>query len=200
MEGSIFDFHRLWEEILERSKESDDPNFAEFPVYLKKIYPKEPKLEELDCYREYLSLFVVSGELYGKEFLNDCDMSRDECILLLKLVAASFSSTYEVAYLKDEDKLELTIHVTSGDQSITKKLQEIWSFQVYTLYRIYLEEQLHLEFLLASGERDVKGQRKQRLSVFEKEMARCVFDLHGLSGGRGVGRSIDEELDDLLNS
>ena len=48
MEGSIFDIHRLWEEILERSKESEDPNFAEFPVYLKKIYPKEPKLEELD--------------------------------------------------------------------------------------------------------------------------------------------------------
>ncbi len=200
MDGFIFDIHSLWKDILERSKESDNPDLAGFPDYLEKKYPGEPELEELTCYKEYLSQFVLNEELCGKEFLNDCDMSRDECILLLKLVAASSSSTYEVAYLKDVDKLELTIHVTSGGQSITKKLQEIWSFQVYTLYQIYLEEQLHLEFLLASGERVAEGERKQRLSIFEKEMARCIFDLHGISGGRGSVVSIDDQLDDLLNS
>ena len=200
MDGYIFDIHSLWKDILKRSKESDDPDFADFPDYLEKNYPGAPELEELTCYKAYLSQFVLNEELCGKEFLNDCDMSRDECILLLKLVAASFSSTYEVAYLKDADMLELTIHVTSGDQSVTKKLQEIWSFQVYTLYQIYLEEQLHLEFLFATGERDVEGQRKQRLSFFEEEMARCANDLHGSSGGHGGGRSVDDELDELLRS
>ena len=200
MDGYIFDIHSLWKDILERSKESDNPDLAEFPDYLEKKYPGEPELEELTCYKEYLSQFVLNEELCGKEFLNDCDMSRDECILLLKLVAASFSSTYEVAYLKDADMLELTIHVTSGGQSITKKLQEVWRFQVYTLYQIYLEEQLHLEFLFADGDRAVEGERKQRLSIFEKEMARCANDLHGSSGGHGGGRSVDDELDELLRS
>lgn len=200
MEGSIFDIHRIWEEILKRSMESANPDLEEFPKYLEKIYPKEPKLEELDCYKDYLSQFVVNEELYGKGFLNDCDISRDECILLLKFVAASFSTTYEVTYLKDEDKLELSIHVTSGDESMVKKLQDIFRFQIYSMFRIYLEEQLHLEFLLADGERGIIAERKQRLTIFEKKMARCLNDLHGLSGGRGVGKSIEDELDDLLNS
>lgn len=200
MDGSIFDIHQLWQDILERSKESDNKKLAEFPDYLEKKYPDEPKLEDFVFYKEYLSQFVLNGELYGKEFLNSCDMSFDECFLLMRLAAASFSSTYEVAYLKDEDKLELTFHVTSGDRSITKKLQELWSFQIYTLYKIYLEEQLHLEFLFADGEMDVNDERTVRLSIFEKEMAKCVDALHGTSGRRNGGKSIEEELDELLKS
>ena len=200
MDGFLFDIHRLWEDILKSSKESSNPGLARFPDYLAEKYPEEPKLEDLACYREYLSQFVLNEELCGKEFLNDCDMSRDECILLLRFAAASFSSTYELAYLKDEDKLELTIHVTSGERSITKKLQDIWSFQIYSLYRIYLEEQLHLEFFLACGEEGIEDERKLRLSIFEREMARCANDLHGSSGGHGAGKSIDDMLDELLKS
>ena len=206
MDSKIFDMHELWKDILTNSKEPDNPSLEEFPTYLEKIYPAEPKLEDFDFYKEYLSQFVLNEELYGKEFLNDCDLSHDECILLLRLAAASFSSTYEVAYLKDEDKLELTIHVTSGEQSVTKKLQELWSFQIYSLYKIYLEEQLHLEFLLAKGEdgveyeRGIAGERKQRLSIFEKEMIRCTDELHGIAGGRNSARIIEDKLDELLKS
>ena len=204
MDGSIFDMHSLWEDILNRSEGSDDPNLALYPTYLKKLYPEEPKLEDFDFYKEYLSQFIINEELCGKEFLNDCDMSHDECILLLKFAAASLSSTYEVGYLKDEDKLELTFHVTSGDESITKKLQELWSFQVYKLYQIYLEEQLHLEFLLANEEEGTKDMRKMaeerrlRLSIFEKEMARCTDELHGMPGGRNIARIIEDKLEELL--
>ena len=200
MDGYIFDIHGIWEEIMNRSKESDKPALAKFPDYLEKKYSKDPRLEDFICYKEYLSRFVLNEELCGKEFLNGCDMSRDECILLLKLAAASFSSTYEVAYLKDEDKLELTFHVTNGDDSITKKLQELWSFQIYALYKIYLQEQLELEFLLANGERWIEDDRKLRLSIFEKEMARCVEDMHGSSGGHDGGKSIEDKLDELLKS
>ena len=202
MDGSVFDLKEFWQDILKKSKESDNEVFAEFPDYLEKKYPNEPKLEDFAFYKDYLSKFVLNGELYGKEFLNDSDMSFEECFLLLRFAAASFSSTYELAYLKDEDKLELTFHVTSRDQRMKKTLQELWIVQVYSLFRIYLEEQLHMEFLISERdmEVDIRDERKARLSIFEREMAKCVDALHDTSGGRNGGKSIEDELDELLKS
>lgn len=197
MEGSIFDLQEIWQSIVTRARESEES--TGFADYLEKTYP-DPKLEDFAFYKEYLSLFVLNEELYGKEFLNDCDLSADECLLLMKLAAASFSSTYELAYLPDEDKLELTFHVTSGDQKITKKLQELWSFQIDTMYRIYLEEQLHLEYSFSDEEFGLDEERNTMLAVFEKQVARCVDELHGTVSGRSGLKSIEDKLDDLLNS
>jgi hypothetical protein len=46
----------------------------------------------------------------------------------------------------------LYIAVKSGDQSIVKKVSELWSFQIQRLYEIYIEEQLNLEILRQDSE------------------------------------------------
>ena len=199
MDGFLFDIQEIWEEILNHAREAGDRE-ADFLAYLEKTYPN-PRLEDFVFYKKYLSRFVLNNELRDKEFLvdEDLDLTREECLLLMRLAAASFSSTYDLEYLPEEDKLELTFHVTSGDESITKKLQDLYDFQVYPLYRIYLEEQLHLECYMEDGmiyddEQDIQ------VSIFEKQMARCVDQLHGAAIGRSAARRIEEKLDELLRS
>lgn len=196
MEFDLFNMQEIWEEILERSQKSDDDKAKDFQRYLQ-MFPAEPKLEDFDFYRNYVSNFVLCKELCDKEFLNDLDMPTDEILLLLKFVAASFSSEYDLQYLPEEDKLELTISVQSGEQSITKKLQEIWSVQVKLLFVIYMEEQLHLDFIIAQDEDEsmiLSSERKERIALFNKKMAQCVF------AASGDTRDIESQLDDLLNS
>ena len=66
--------------------------------------------------------------------------------LLLQLTVCSFSSSYQ---LKEEDgKVELYITVSSNGIEVTKKVSELWSFQILRLFEIYIEEQLNLGNLL----------------------------------------------------
>ncbi len=61
---------------------------------------------------------------------------------------------------------ELTISVKSGDQSVVKKVSELWSFQIMRLYEIYVEEQMNLHILIKEEEKDAEailGQRHLRL-------------------------------------
>ena len=204
MDAHIFDMHRLWEEIRERSRDKDGDSDEEFAKYLDRIY-HDPDLEDFDFYKQYVSSFFLNGELYCKEFLNYCFMTHDEALLLLKLVAASFSSTYELLYLKEKDMLDLTIHVTHDGQSISKNLSQLNSIQVYTLFLIYLEEQLRLEYNLVTAVSEseqmmLTGMRRDQLTLFEKEVARCTDELHGSFDGRSSVKRIEEELEALLKS
>ena len=66
----------------------------------------------------------------------------------------------------EEDQWELTISVKSGDQSVVKKVSELWSFQIMRLYEIYVEEQMNLHILIKEEEKDAEailGQRHLRL-------------------------------------
>lgn len=199
MDANIFDFQDIWQRILERSQKEGSDALEGFAAYLEKMYPN-PALEDFAFYKDYLSRFVINEELYGKELLHESSMSYDESILLVKLAAASFSSTYDLDYLPGEDKLELTFYVKSGDKSITKKLQDLWFLQIETLFLIYFEEQLHLEYLLSTGGTPVREERKMRLNIFEKKLGQCLDKLHGHDGGSGSAESLASKLDDLLNS
>ena len=199
MDANIFDLKDIWRRILERSQKEDRDALEGFSAYLEKSYP-DPELEDFAFYKDYLSRLVINEELYGKEILQDSGMSYDESIFLMKLAAASFSSTYDLHYLPDEDKLELTFHVTSGDRSTTRKLQELWYGQIETLFLIYFEEQLHLEFVLVTGGDLVSEERKMRLRTSEKKIGKCIDKLHGQDGGSGSAESLASKLDDLLNS
>ena len=66
----------------------------------------------------------------------------------------------------EDAEWELTISVKSGDQSVVKKVSELWSFQIMRLYEIYVEEQMNLHILIKEEEKDaeaITGQRHLRL-------------------------------------
>ena len=88
--------------------------------------------------------------------------------LLLQLVGGSFSSEcmFEKESQEEGAEWELTISVKSGDQSVVKKVSELWSFQIMRLYEIYIEEQMNLHILIKEEEKDAEailGQRHLRL-------------------------------------
>lgn len=188
-ECSLFDLQSLLEDVLEHATEKKDEKFLS---YMQKYGP-EPKLEDFDFYKDYLSSFELDKELWEKELKNDCDMTPEEGRLLLQFTAASFSSEYELNYLAEDDKLRLTFHVkTSSGSVITKALDHLFGFQVTTLFQIYLDEMLHIEQKLEEDAAAVKLERYKKLALFEEKMARCRKQLQGAS--------LVSQLDDLLNS
>lgn len=72
--------------------------------------------------------------------------------LLLRLILGSFSSDYQLAMNEERNLNDLIITVKNGDQSITKTIAELWSFQILRIYEIYIEEQLNMEILRAEDE------------------------------------------------
>ncbi len=84
--------------------------------------------------------------------------------LLQRLILSSFSSDYELkAELgKDDNERELFIAVKSGDQSIVKKISELWSYQIQRLYEIYVEEQINLHILKSESEQEKNAIDQER--------------------------------------
>ena len=158
---------------------------------------EDTELEDLPIYKEYLSIFDVEQDLgslrlhYPSE-MEDC---KAEFMTLLRFVAASFSSSYELEYDKETDSVDLLITVVGGDQKITKKLFDLWSFQIRRLFEIYLEEMLNLEALrhLSKGERKaIDEERKMRFMVYQKKVRQ-------LKNKKESG-DIMSDMDDLLRS
>lgn len=82
----------------------------------------------------------------------------------------------------------------SSEQFITKKISELWSFQIMKMFDIYVNEQIELSIEDYDPEEleDFKDQRKIRLMIFEKKV-RQIHDLQGTDETLA-------KLDDLLNS
>lgn len=188
-ENSLFDLQFLLEKVLELAKEKNDEKFLS---YMQKYGP-ESKLEDFDFYKDYLSSFELDKELQEKGLKNDCDLPPEEGLLLLQFTAASFSSEYELNYLAEEDKLRLSFFVkNSAGSAITKALDHLFGFQVAMLFRIYLDEMLHIEQKLEEENAAVKMERYKKLALFEEKVDRCRKQLQGAS--------LVSQLDDLLNS
>jgi len=130
---------------------------------------------EKEPYYEYLKKFTVNDIPYKipDELSGDFDWQ-----LLFQLVAASFSSNYQLSYTNSDDVVdqisenelpELCISVSSGNASTTKKVSELYAFQILRLYEIYLEEQINLHALRCQDSNEINGidcERKLRLKKF----------------------------------
>jgi len=190
----LLDWKEIWAEILERNQITDDVENNNFARFLR-TFPEDFKLEDTDFYKSYLSKFVLDEELCAKGFYNDCDLTFEECYFFLRLVAAAFSSKYDITYLPESDKLELSIHVDNKDETVTRKLQDLFLFQIVIASRIYLEEGFKFEHEKTQSElakEMIDEDREKRLIIFEKKMQACLDAIHGLT--------IKDKLDELLNS
>lgn len=130
-------------------------------------------IEDTPFYKDYLSKFEVPFNVATPEELED-DFDWD---LLIKLVAGSFSSKYDL--LLDEGsqetipKVHLYITVRSRDQKVTKDIFELCSFQIIKLFNIYIEEQMNLFSLKAEDKEEVTAileEQNMRLAKFKKKV------------------------------
>ncbi len=169
----LFDFQGVINDIREKIKE-DDEKEKNLKSLLDGI-TEDTELEDLPLYKEYLSMFEVEQDLEGLKLhypseMEDC---KEDFMTLLRFVAASFSSSYELEYDKENDVVDLLIRVVANGQSISKKLYDLWMFQVARLFNIYLKEMLDLEALRHLSEGDKKSideERKMRFMVYQKKV------------------------------
>lgn len=157
----LFNFQAF---VAEMREKEDKKEIVE--KYEKWFWPIQGEIKEQQWYKEYLINFANHSFKVPEELQEEFDWK-----LLLQLVAWSFSSEcmFEKEKSEDsdeEDQWELTISVKSGDQSVVKKVSELWSFQIMRLYEIYVEEQMNLHILIKEEEKDAEailGQRHLRL-------------------------------------
>jgi hypothetical protein len=136
-------------------------------------------VQHLQVHREYLSKFDL-----GDIPLNlPKGLERDfNYKLLLRLGLASFST--EVNFeLSGSNNIEVLFTVKTDDAQITKRLSELWGFQILRLFQVFVEEQINMEVLAASDAEEMTTiyvQRANKLREFE-QLAEKVKMLQFLS-------------------
>ncbi len=129
------------------------------------------RLEELPFYKEYLRYYDMRGiDVRLPKFVRrsfDFD-------LLIKLIVASHSSTYDFVWSKNKE-IRLAITVCAGTRSTRKYLDELNARQIAKMYNIYLVELIELELLLYEElERNIILQgRKRNLQLFYEKKAKA---------------------------
>lgn len=105
-------------------------------------------------YSDYINkFFPYYNVIKHPEDLEDDDFDWK---LLYALVLGSFSSDYELArpntITGNKGPVELIINVTDKNgQLITKTIQELWSFQILSLFKIYILEQIDYQVSMAES-------------------------------------------------
>jgi hypothetical protein len=131
-------------------------------------YGKLPaEVEELQVFESYLSKFEFDYDILNipQDLANDFN-----CELLLQLALGSFGTEVDFV-LADNNKIDVIFKVSTIEACISKKLTELWSFQVSRLFEIFVTELLNLEYLAASDAREMEAiyaKRSIKLSAFTK--------------------------------
>ena len=186
----LFNFQNIIEELKE--KHDGEEKFEKFIEGI----DEDSIIEDMPFYKNYLSKFDVEQAFDGfnlpaveKELL-----SKDDLFLLFRLILASFSSSYDILYDKLSNSIDFSVTVTTSAQSITKKISELWSFQIIRLFEIYMNEQIELSIEDYDSDEleEFEDKRKMILMVYKKKI-RQLRDLQGT-------KETLADLDDLLNS
>ncbi len=125
-------------------------------------------LKDLPFYKEYLRFFDINGLIIQKPlFIETFDLD-----LLIKLIVASHSSTYDFTLAKDGN-IRLVIYVNIASKSAKKYFDDLDVLQIARMYSIYLDELINLENLQYDKdvEKDILLARRRELleSFYEKK-------------------------------
>jgi len=123
------------------------------------------EIQDLRFYQEYYSKIKAIPYNVPEELIEEFDWD-----LLAKLVIGSFSSDYSFESNENEKPVpEFLITVSSGKQTVSKTISELWSFQILRLYEIYLEEALKLQTVKEEDElNSIAKERKLRITIWSK--------------------------------
>lgn len=134
-------------------------------------------IEQLPFYKDYLSKFQFDWQLKVDEDFLDGLVTPDDIDFLQKLIFASFSSKYKLTLNEEWKKnpigkpvVNLGVGVTSGENSLTRTIDELWPFQVLRLFDIYMDEQINIHLFAVDEDDDdeFKTMCKERLHQFSK--------------------------------
>jgi hypothetical protein len=154
------------------------------------IYGDNLTIESEPFYTEYLSKFKPLEYCIDESLANEFDFE-----LLLRLTVGSFSSEYEFQFEEKKTIPELLITVSSGNQKISKKISELFCFQITRMFEIYVEEQMNLATLLTDlGEKlAIEGERQMRITRYQDRLN----EIAALTGYKNVEK-ISNRIDELL--
>jgi len=149
-------------------------------------------IKDQSWYTDYVSTFPAMDYLKPEELENDFDW-----LLLMEMVASSFSSDGLLEVIEWKDLPEFVISVQSWDQVVVKKVSELRWFQILRLYEIYTEEQMNLQVLISEDEKEkaaIEAQRQARLNRWKLVMDNMDKDI--MSHAAEAEKA--DKLDDLM--
>ncbi len=148
----LFNFQKFINDLRENAEKKEV-----IEKYEKFFGTIEWEIQDQLWYTEYVWKFSSCDYIVPEELKEDFDW-----VLLMQLVAASFSSDWYIEVPEDKDIAEFVISVQSGDQVVVKKISELRWFQILRLYEIYAEEQMNLHVLTAEDEKEKEAIAQQR--------------------------------------
>ena len=184
-------------------------NFADFIEELRNDEDKQEIIEKYekafgslegknytDCpfYKDYISKFEIDEDLVKRIEVPDRLKHSYDYELLVRLVAASFSSEYKFEHLDETDTERLKIAVESSGQCVVRSLDEIGSYQTWRLFVIYFEEQMNLDILMSNTLKEraaIMFERVMRLKAFERAVARQKKDRSDLHKRQEKRKELD---------
>lgn len=203
----LFDFEEVINFIRRKNEKEDGKDAL---LKLIEDIPAGSSIEDLPLYRDYLARFDVEHAFDGIELMPPDIGTKADLDLLQRFICASFSSTYDLTYYEERQKYIMAINVTSKNKdgeevSITKTLDELWSFQLYRLYEIYLEEMLALE--VDRNEDDdykecIDDEREAKLVVFKQKVRKLKREKEKKNReqkNREESLALEFDLDELLS-
>lgn len=144
----IFDYIQFIDDL------KQNPEKADFvKEYEEVCWPLSWDIEDQEWYKTYLSQFKMVEYEVPEDFKDDFDWQ-----LLMKIVAWSFNSEW---YLDIEnEKNQFQISVQDWDNYIIKKVSELWWFQIFRLFEIFLEEQLTIYLEKVKEDKKLASEKK----------------------------------------
>ena len=136
----------------------------------------EMHIEDLAFYKKYLSKFDIGKAIEGYELVTNPESkaTKDDYLMLLKLICASFSTAdFVVSFDEENHTVEFTIKVGNEDRGFVKKLQEFKYLHILMLLERYLAEQFRMEALRIDSDVDKEAVELKRgiaVTCFETKM------------------------------
>lgn len=179
----LFEFTEYIDDLRDNSEKSKmihkyEEQFGEIP----------DKIEDMNLYKEYLSLFEFSKGFVGNLHLPEDLEDAYDYDLLLKLCSGSFSSEMYFEIGK-ENKIELVISVENEEQTVTKILSELWGYQINRLIEIYIEEQMNMTLVMYENDEEIESvgeQRKAMLRKHDKQIKKAIDLLDSINFSKNI--------------
>lgn len=148
-----------FEEFISEMREKEDKKEI-IESYEAIYWPIQWDIYQQEWYKNYLANFEYVPYHTPEEMAEDFDRN-----LLQKLILGSMSTNYELANNPETNIPDLLITISDENQSITKNLADLWSFQILRLYEIYVEDHMSTQTMFAEEQQAIKNGETQTNAI-----------------------------------
>lgn len=188
-----------FEEFISEMREKEDKKEI-IEAYEAIYWPIQWDIYQQEWYKNYLANFEYVPYHTPEEMAEDFDRN-----LLQKLILGSMSTNYELANNPETNIPDLLITISDENQSITKNLADLWSFQILRLYEIYVEDHMSTQTMFAEEQQAIKNGETQTNAIQAERDTRLrkrsailsTKDRAQLAEQTKVEQ--EQQLDDLMN-